>query len=177
MLDEVSLDLIISWQPAGGFVASNSGFLCARSLVIILLFMSAKKVHKTWAAVTTDLETKRGCCWLHWDVTVTAAVRILPKSKIKFIHIFQKQIQLLWVDDTTLRSSCVLSPALRLPGHGLIAQEHGAIGLYCCCFLDANTFPCSNDAQTVSWLCNQSDLWNSLPKSLIRRLSFWRCFW
>lgn len=96
------------------------------------------------------------------------AVRILPKSKVKLIRIFQKQIQLLWVDDTGLCSSCVLSPALQLPGHGLVAQEHDAISLYCCCFLDANTFPCSNDAQTMSWLCNQSDLWNILQKSLIR---------
>lgn len=83
MLDEVSLDLIISWQPEGGFVANNSGFLCARSLVIILLFTSVKKVHKTWAAVTTDLETKRSCYWLHWDITITAGCKNIAEVKGK----------------------------------------------------------------------------------------------
>lgn len=60
MIGEVSLDLIVSWQPAGGFVANNSGFLYDRSLVIILLSMSAKKVHKMWAMAATDLKTRRG---------------------------------------------------------------------------------------------------------------------
>lgn len=46
----------MNWQLEGGFVANNSDFIYGCHLVIILLFLVAKKVHKC-DQTATDLET------------------------------------------------------------------------------------------------------------------------